>query len=88
VLVDAALASHASRVRCATESPFGATPLLIIPTKFRPTAPCGVGSDVGVPVKPHPEETPLALGGSRVERGCAADRQRSLDVASRRPMRK
>ena len=87
MLVDAALASHASRVRCATESPFGATPLLIILTKFLPTAPCGVGSDVDVPVKPHPEETPLAPGGSRVERGCAAHRQRSLDLASRRLMR-
>jgi hypothetical protein len=35
VLLDAALASHASRVCCATESPFGATPLLILLTKFR-----------------------------------------------------
>jgi hypothetical protein len=87
VLVDAALASHASRVRCATESPFGATPLLIILTKFLPTAPCGVCSDARRAGQPHPEETPLAPGGSRVERGCAAHRQRRLDLASRRPMR-
>ena len=62
------------------------TPRIIL-TKFLPTAPCGVGSDAGRAGQPHPKETALAPGGSRVERGCAAHRQRSQQPASRRLMR-